>query len=81
MIPVGRIAPFHDHRFKLYEGKRLDDMVDSIREHGVLTPVIVQKTADGYEILAGHNRQNAERIAGLTKVPAIVKENLTDEEA
>ena len=81
MLPIDKIAPFHDHPFKLYEGERLDDMVESIREHGVLTPVIVQKTADGYEMLAGHNRQNAARIAGLTEVPAIVKDGLSDEEA
>lgn len=81
MLEVDKIAPFHEHPFKLYEGERLDDMVESIREHGILTPVIVQKMTDGYEMLAGHNRQNAARIAGLTEVPAIVKEGLTDEEA
>ena len=81
MLPIDKIIPFHDHPFKLYEGERLDDMVESIREHGILTPVIVQKTADGYEMLAGHNRQNAARIAGLTEVPAIVKDGLSDEEA
>lgn len=41
MLPIEKIAPFHGHPFKLYEGERPDDMVDSIREHGVLTPVIV----------------------------------------
>lgn len=45
----------------------------------LLTPVIVRKTSSGYEMLAGHNRQNAVRIAGLKEIPAIVKENLTDE--
>lgn len=81
MIPVDAITPFHEHPFKLYEGERLNDMVESIREHGVLTPVIVQKSGSGYEMLAGHNRQNAARLAGLKEVPAIVKENLTEEEA
>lgn len=56
MIPVDKIIPFHNHPFRWYEGERLEDMVESIREHGVLSPVIVQKTADGYEMLAGHNR-------------------------
>ena len=46
--------------FRLYEGERLDDMVESIREHGVLNPVIVWQNGDGYEMLAGHNRQLAE---------------------
>lgn len=81
MIPVDNVEPFHEHPFKLYQGERLDDMVDSIKEHGILTPVIVRKNGSGYEMLAGHNRQNAARIAGLKEIPAIVKENLTDEEA
>ena len=81
MILVDQIKPFHEHPFRLYQGERLDDMVESIREHGILTPVIVRKLSSGYEMLAGHNRQNAARIAGLKEIPAIVKENLTDEEA
>lgn len=81
MIPVDKIIPFHNHPFRWYEGERLEDMVESIREHGVLSPVIVQKTADGYEMLAGHNRWNATKIAGIKEIPAIVKEGLTEEEA
>lgn len=81
MIPVEKIVPFHNHPFRLYEGERLDDMVESIKEHGVLNPVIVQKAADGYEMLAGHNRWNAAKIAGIREIPAIVKENLSEEEA
>lgn len=81
MLPVDQIKPFHEHPFKLYQGERLDDMVESIRELGILMPVIVRKFSSGYEMLAGHNRQNAARIAGLKEIPAIVKENLTDEEA
>lgn len=52
MIPVDKIKPFHDHPFYLYEGERLDDMVESIREHGVLNPVIVRKKSRGYEMLS-----------------------------
>ena len=59
MISVEKIVPFHNHPFRLYEGKCLDDMVESVREHGILIPVIVQKVADKYEMLAGHNRWNA----------------------
>ena len=80
-IPVDEIHPFHDHPFRLYEGERLEDMVQSIREYGVLNPVIVRKAARGYEMLAGHNRTNAAKIAGLTEVPAIVKTDLSDEDA
>ena len=81
MIPIDEIVPFHEHPFKLYEGERLNDMVESIREHGILSPVIVQKTESGYEMLAGHNRQTAAKLAGLTEIPAIVKDGLTEEEA
>ena len=80
-LSVDEIHPFHDHPFRLYEGERLDDMVQSIKDYGVLNPVIVRKAARGYEMLAGHNRTNAARIAGLTEVPAIVKTDLSDEEA
>ena len=80
-LPVDEIHPFHDHPFRLYEGERLDDMVQSIKDYGVLNPVIVRKAARGYEMLAGHNRTNAARIAGLTEVPAIVKTDLSDEDA
>ena len=81
MILAEKIVPFHNHPFRLYEGKRFDDMVDSICEHGVLIPVIVQKIADGYEMLSGHNRWNAAKIVGIKEIPAIVKENLTEREA
>ena len=81
MISVERIQPFHNHPFRMYEGERLADMVDSVKEHGILNPVIVHKTEDGYEMLSGHNRWNAAKLAGLTEIPAIVKEGLAEEEA
>ena len=81
MLPVGKIQPFHDHPFHLYEGERLEDMVASVKEHGILNPVIVQKTESGYEMLSGHNRWNAAKEAELKEIPAIVKENLTEEES
>ena len=60
-LPLDAVKPFHDHPFRMYEGERLEDMVQSIREHGVLNPVIVRKQEDGYEMLSGHNRQRAWR--------------------
>ncbi|MGN0734223.1 MAG: ParB/RepB/Spo0J family partition protein [Anaerovoracaceae bacterium] len=80
-IKIEDIQAFHDHPFHLYEGERLQDMVQSIKEHGVLNPVIVRKLGKGYEMLSGHNRANAAKLAGLTEVPAIVKADLPDEEA
>ncbi len=81
MLPVDKIKAFYDHPFRLYEGERLNDMVESVKEHEVLNPVIVRKVGKGYEMLSGHNRQNAAKIAGLTEIPAIVKEGISDEEA
>ena len=77
-----QMESFPNHRFKLYEGQRLTDMMDSIKQFGVLLPLIVWHTEDGKNIiLSGHNRKNAGQLAGLTKGPVIIKENLTFHEA
>lgn len=80
-IPCDILVPYHNHKFELYSGERLDDMVTSVRENGVLIPIIVQSLNGKYEILIGHNRWNASKIAGLPTVPAIIKEGLSEEEA
>lgn len=81
-IEIGLMEAYHDHPFTLYTGKRLEDMVESVKENGILNPIIVLKKEDGaYEILSGHNRVNAARQAKLNVIPCIVKENLTDKEA
>ena len=72
MLDIDSIKPFRHHPFHLYEGERLNDMVESIKEHGVLNPVIVRKMHYGYEMLSGHNRQNAAKLAGLKEIPAFV---------
>ena len=81
MLSIKKIRPFHDHPFHLYEGERLEDMVASVREHGILNPVIVQEIDGGYEMLSGHNRMNAAKLVGLKEIPAIVKTDLSEEEA
>jgi len=81
-ISIEQLVPFANHPFSLYEGQRFSDLVESVRENGVITPIVVRPVGnDTYEILSGHNRVNAAREAGLTEVPAIVKDGLTDEEA
>ncbi len=81
-VTIDKISEFTDHPFHLYEGKRLEDMIGSIKANGVLTPVIVRNMGNGnYQMLAGHNRMNASKMAGLDTVPAVIKENITDEEA
>ena len=81
-IGIEQLVPFADHPFKLYEGRRFADMVESVRANGVLVPIVVRPGADDqFEILSGHNRVAAAREAGLSEIPAIVREGLTDEEA
>lgn len=80
-IPCEMLHPYHNHRFELYSGERLEDMVMSIKENGVLSPIIVQPDDNGYEILIGHNRWNASKIARMDSIPAIIKEGLTEDEA
>lgn len=80
-IPCDMLHPYHNHKFELYSGERLEDMVESIKENGVLSPIVVQPDNGTYEILIGHNRWNASKLAGLATVPAIIKEGLTPEEA
>lgn len=81
MLDIDAIKPFRHHPFHLYEGERLNDMVESIKEHSVLNPVIVRKMHYGYEMLSGHKGQNAAKLAGLKVIPAFVKVDLQDEDA
>ena len=80
-IDIDKLVPYKNHCFRLYEGERLDDMVRSVRNYGIMIPVIVRNVpdTDTFEILSGHNRVNAAKIAGKKNVPAVVKENLPDE--
>ena len=72
---------FSEHRFKLYTGKRLEDMVDSIKFYGILQPLILWHRGDEYILLSGYNRRNAGMLAGLKKGPVVIKENLSHDEA
>lgn len=80
-ITCDQLHPYHNHKFEMYTGERLEDMIESIRENGVLSPIIVQPDGEGYEILIVHNRWNASKLAGLPTVPAIIKTGLTVDEA
>lgn len=80
-LPVDMLVPYSSHPFTLYTGERLDDMVQSVKQNGILTPILVRELDGRYEILAGHNRTNAAKLAGLTTVPAVVKSNISDDEA
>ncbi len=77
------LVPYRNHPYKLYEGERKQDLVESIKRHGVIQPIIVRELRPGqYEILAGHNRAAAAKEAGLERIPAIVKPAcISDEQA
>lgn len=81
-MQLSDMTPFPNHKFKLYEGQQLDDMIDSIKEFGILLPIILWHTEDGkYIVLSGHNRKRAGELAGLSQSPVIIKEHITHEEA
>lgn len=72
---------FPGHRFSLYEGERLDDMVESIKQVGILENILLWKHNGRYIILSGHNRKKAAMLAGYTKGPVTIKTDLTMDEA
>ncbi|MBP1926749.1 ParB family chromosome partitioning protein [Sedimentibacter acidaminivorans] len=76
------LIPFKNHPFKLYEGNKLNDMIESIKEYGILSPVIAREieNREELELLSGHNRVNAAKIIGLETVPTIIK-NVDDDTA
>ena len=75
------ISDFPNHPFKVKQDEAMAEMVDSIKQYGVLVPALVRPKADGsYEMVAGHRRKCAATLAGITEMPCIVR-NLTDDEA
>lgn len=80
-IRIDQILPFENHPFKVLDDDRMQELVESIKANGVLSPVIVRPDDEGtYEMISGHRRMHAAKLAGLSTVPAIVKE-MTDDEA
>ncbi len=79
-IPLSEIDDFPDHPFKVLMDEDMEQLVESIKERGVITPVIVRKKEDGrYEMVAGHRRKKACELAGLPTVRAEVREMSRDE--
>ena len=75
------ISDFPNHPFKVRQDEAMAEMVDSVKQYGVLVPALVRPKADGsYEMIAGHRRKCAATLAGITEMPCIVR-NLTDDEA
>jgi ParB family transcriptional regulator, chromosome partitioning protein len=78
-IEVAKVSPNPFQPRKVFEPAALRELADSIKEHGVIQPLVVTKTAVGYEIVVGERRFRASQLAGLEKVPAIIKESMVDQ--
>lgn len=80
-IPLSELKPFEEQPFKVLLDESMDELVESIQQSGVLSPIIARPHKDsGYEILSGHRRAKACEIAGITEVPVVIK-NLDDDTA
>jgi len=80
-LPIAEISDFPDHPFKVRMDESMTEMVESVKERGVLSPVLVRPMPDGgYQMVSGHRRKFASELAELPTVPCIVRE-LTDDEA
>ena len=82
-LPIAKLHPKKNHKFQINLGKKNDDLLQSIKEFGVLEPIIVQPLGlgNGYEILAGHRRTAMAQEAGIQEIPAVIKTGLTEAEA
>lgn len=79
-IPLSEIDDFPDHPFQVRLDEDMDQLVESVKERGVITPITLRRKADGrYEIVSGHRRRKACELAGLATVPAEIKELTRDE--
>ena len=79
-IPIGELFPFKDHPFKVLDDEAMTRTVESIAQYGVLAPLIARPRpdGDGYEIISGHRRQYAAKLAGLDTLPVIVRQMSDD---
>lgn len=80
-LALSKLHPFKDHPFRVLDDDRMMETVESVKEYGVLVPIIARPMPDGgYEIVSGHRRKRACELAGLNEIPAIVRD-LDDDEA
>ena len=74
-IEIEKICPFRKHPFKVIDDEKMQELVESIKTNGVLTPVLVRPLGmDTYEMISGHRRMHAAKLAGLDKIPTIIRE-------
>jgi ParB family chromosome partitioning protein len=80
-IEVVKIQPFRNHPFKVIDDEKMEDLVESIRTNGILSPVLIRPIGnDIYEMVSGHRRMHAAILLGMDRIPAIIRE-MTDDEA
>ena len=77
-IPLERIVPNRQQPRQHFDQESIAELAASIKAHGVLQPIVVSRTPDGYELVAGHRRVLASRVAGRSSIPAVVREDVTD---
>ncbi|MBQ6381475.1 MAG: ParB/RepB/Spo0J family partition protein [Clostridia bacterium] len=83
-IPITRIHPFEEHPYKVLDNEEMNELIQSVQQHGILSPLIVRPIegkTDEYEIISGHRRFRAAQKAGLTEVPAVIYALNRDEAA
>lgn len=79
-VRLDQIFPFENHPFKVLDDDKMEDLVQSIKDNGVLTPVLLRPDDEGtYEMISGHRRMHAAKLAGLVTIPAIIKTMTNDE--
>ena len=79
-IRIDQIFPFENHPFKVVDDEKMSDLVQSIKDNGIIVPVLVRPDDEGnYEMISGHRRMHAAKIAGLKTIPAIIKPMTNDE--
>lgn len=82
MLSCSSLKSYPGHLFRLYKGKRLEDLKESIKKHGVMTPILVKPLSNSYyTILSGHNRVQSCRQLGIENIPCIILDQITEEEA
>ena len=80
-IPLEKLFDFPNHPFKVKDDKEMENMVETVKQGGIILPLIVRQREDGnYEIISGHRRKRASQLANLKEVPCIIRD-LTDDEA
>jgi len=79
-LPPDKLSPFAKHPYQVREDAAMDELVESIRVHGVLSPLLARPKGEGYELVSGHRRRLAAQKLGLSTVPVLVRE-MSDDEA